>query len=81
MEKRVVVPWKKTADGVFVSCPVCRAGRLLQLYPETRAADFPAYCRRCRRVSVFDVKPGESADRVTLRRVVSRSPRRRKAMA
>ena len=69
MEKRVVVSWERTAVGVFVSCPVCRAKKLLQLYPGTRVEELPVYCRRCRHVSVFDVQPGERPDRVTLRRI------------
>ncbi len=66
MGRRVVVPWRDTAAGVFVPCPVCGAGKLLRLYPGTRAEDLPVYCRKCKRVSVFNVQPGERSDRVTL---------------
>lgn len=69
MEKRVVLSHKRTAAGVFSSCPICGAGKLLRLYQETSAAALPVFCRRCKRVIVLDIQPGERADRVTLRRV------------
>lgn len=69
MEKRVVISHKRTAAGVFSACPICKAGKLLRLYPETSAAALPVFCRRCKRVIVLDIQPGEWADRVTLRRI------------
>lgn len=69
MEKRVVISQNRTAAGVFSSCPICGARKLLRLDPETSATALPVFCRRCKRVIVLDIQPGERADRVTLRRV------------
>lgn len=69
MGKRTVVPYRRSAAGVFISCPVCRGGKLLRLYPETSTAELPVFCRRCKRVLVLDIQPGERADRVTLQRI------------
>lgn len=69
MEKKTVVSYEVTAVGVFISCPVCRGKKLLRLYPGTSATELPVFCRRCKRVSVLNIQPGEQANRVTLQRI------------
>ena len=55
-----------TPLGVFVSCPVCRAKRLLRILPETSGKSIVLYCRKCRNQTVVDIQPGEGAGRVTI---------------
>ena len=68
MNKKAVVLLKNTPGGVFIPCPVCRAGKLMQIYPETAASGIGLYCRNCKQQSVIDIQPGEKLDRVTLRK-------------
>lgn len=66
MVRNSVVICKTTEAGLFIPCPVCRAGKLMRLYPETTAAGVSLYCRRCKRETLVDIQPGERIDRVTL---------------
>ena len=38
MTKTAIVPCFSTPLGVFISCPACKAKRLMRLYPETTGA-------------------------------------------
>lgn len=64
-----IVPCFSTPLGVFISCPACKAKRLMRLYPETTGAGVALFCRRCKRELVVDIQPGTSPDRVTLREI------------
>lgn len=69
MNKTASVPCFTTPLGVFISCPVCKAKRLMRLYPETTGAGVALYCRRCKREIVVDIQPGNRPDRVTMRKI------------
>ena len=69
MTKTGVVPCVATPLGVFVSCPACRAKRLMRLYPDTTGAGVALFCRRCKRELVVDIQPGGGPERVTLREI------------
>ena len=69
MDRRLIVVCKSTPEGLFIPCPVCRSGKLMRLYPETRAEAVSLYCRKCKRESVVDISAGGGLDRVILRRI------------
>ena len=69
MTKTAFVPCFPTPLGVFISCPTCKAKRLMRIYPETRGESVALFCRRCRRELVVDIQPGTGPDRVTLREI------------
>ena len=69
MTKTAVVPCFSTPLGVFVSCPICKAKRLMRLYPDITGAGVALYCRRCKRELVVDIQPGNSLNRVNLRAI------------
>lgn len=73
MSKTTIVPCFSTPLGVFISCPVCRAKRLMRLYPETKGVGVALYCRKCKRESVVDIQQGDSLGRVTLRAITNTS--------
>lgn len=43
--------------------------RAVVSWESTAAEELPVYCRRCRRVIVFDIQPAKYPDRVTLRHI------------
>ena len=69
MTKTAIVPCFSTPLGVFISCPTCKAKRLMRLYPETAGAGVALFCRKCKRELVVDIQPGTGPDRVTLRKI------------
>ena len=69
MTKTAIVPCFSTPLDVFISCPACKAKRLMRLYPETTGAGVALFCRRCKRELVVDIQPRTSPDRVTLREI------------
>lgn len=69
MSKTAIVPCFSTPLGVFVSCPICKAKRLMRLYPDTTGAGVALYCRKCKRELVVDIQPGNSPNRVNLRAI------------
>lgn len=69
MTQTAIVPCFSMPLGVFISCPTCKAKRLMRLYPETSGTGVALFCRRCKRELVVDIQPGTGSDRVTLREI------------
>ena len=51
-------------DG-WVSCPVCRKGKLLKLRPDTTAQNLPCKCKRCGQESLVNIDAPEPASQET----------------
>lgn len=66
MTKAAIVPCVMTPAGIFVSCPVCRSKKLMQIMPETAGKSIVLYCGRCKARTVVDIRPGEGLERVTI---------------
>lgn len=58
---------KKTAEGIFIPCPICGHGRLMKITPETCGKDLVLWCKRCKKELAFDVEIGRGENRVTFR--------------
>ena len=46
-----------TKDG-FLLCPACRH-KLIRIEPDTKAAQLPVYCRKCRRYLTVNIDRGQ----------------------